>query len=80
MIPIADMKYQILSEKTGKGFIFNKEDLPKLPQEIIQELSCFFYNPENEASFFIFDITEDDQEIVKDIIAELEELEFQIQE
>jgi hypothetical protein len=72
------MKYQILDEKSGKRFIFNKEDLSKLPPEIIQELTCFFYNPENEASFFIFNITEADQEIIQDIITELESQDFEL--
>ncbi len=72
------MKYQILDEKSGKRFIFNKEDLSKLPQEIIQELTCFLYNPEDEASFFVFNVSEYDSEIYFNIKSQLADLGFEV--
>lgn len=72
------MKYQILDENSGKRFIFSNEDLSKLPKKIIQELTCFFYNPENEASFFIFIENEFDKVIISDITTELEEIGFEL--
>ena len=78
MIPINTMKYMILDEKIGKRFIFNNEDLSKLPPEIIQELTCFLYNPENEASFFVFNVSEYDEKVFLELTTELEEIGFEL--
>jgi hypothetical protein len=75
------MNYKLLDEKCGKRFIFNKEDLSKLPEKIIQEITCFFHDydySQSEASFFIFHVSEYDDFVIKGINSDLKELGFEI--
>ncbi|HJU58769.1 MAG TPA: hypothetical protein VJ583_03410 [Nitrososphaeraceae archaeon] len=76
------MKYKIEKNDIYDYFIFSNEDLPKLPENVIQELSCFHENfgqmIGSETGFFLFNVTPNDLEIIEEIKQELFEIGFEL--